>query len=615
MDKKKKFDKNKKLYNITASISVVLLLLLLGYLFAQIYTMSKNSIVDNLSMDVGQKTKEIDYILKQSISELSLTADMVDDMLGSGKTNAEIKNYIIMESDKTIAVFEGNVTGLYAYVRGEWLDGAGWEPGPDYEPKTRPWYLAAAAANGEVVLVDPYVDAQTNTVLMTVAKMLPDGESVVGFDVYLFPIQDESERIALETGADILVLTDTGYIASSSMKNEIGGYLADSENGILQALFEKYKPNDNGDFRFTYGGDTYIVLNKATLGNWRVLVFLNLQDVISEVNDLYIGFFVVMVVVTFLAGYVIFMINRKRKSAEDTSKQLQSLADIYKAMFKLDFAKNTYEVRREDLNIISLVSETTAKPIDLICDIVTGLTSGIAGKKPMQRRDIIAELEMLAEVDVQTHEYETISGWVRDRFIVVDRNGKEPISVIWVLEDIDEVKRHEEYLEAEILRDELTNLLNRRAYERDLHDEGDAMPREDTVFITTDVNSLKLTNDNYGHIAGDELLKGAAACMKKCFGVRGKVYRTGGDEFVALLHASEEELQRMMKNFDASIARWKGNAVQQLSISCGYTTAREFPNKQILELARIADDRMYANKDRYYMSLGINRRRGSVENP
>ena len=48
-----------------------------------------------------------------------------------------------------------------------------------------------------------------------------------------------------------------------------------------------------------------------------------------------------------------------------------------------------------------------------------------------------------------------------------------------------------------------------------------------------DVNRLKIVNDSQGHAAGDELLQGAASCMKKCFDSCGKVYRTGGDEFIA----------------------------------------------------------------------------------
>ena len=53
---------------------------------------------------------------------------------------------------------------------------------------------------------------------------------------------------------------------------------------------------------------------------------------------------------------------------------------------------------------------------------------------------------------------------------------------------------------------------------------GEPIPK-DLVFVSIDVNGLKKVNDSMGHQAGDELLIGAAACMKKCFGRWGKVYR------------------------------------------------------------------------------------------
>ena len=65
-----------------------------------------------------------------------------------------------------------------------------------------------------------------------------------------------------------------------------------------------------------------------------------------------------------------------------------------------------------------------------------------------------------------------------------------------------------------------------------------------------DVNRLKIVNDSQGHAAGDELLQGAASCMKKCFDSCGKVYRTGGDEFIALLFTDRESFEKIKETFE-----------------------------------------------------------------
>ena len=64
---------------------------------------------------------------------------------------------------------------------------------------------------------------------------------------------------------------------------------------------------------------------------------------------------------------------------------------------------------------------------------------------------------------------------------------------------------------------------------------------DDFVFVSLDVNGLKTINDTQGHAAGDELIKAAASCMKKCIGSYGRVYRTGGDEFIALINTSDKQ--------------------------------------------------------------------------
>ncbi|MFR3283861.1 MAG: diguanylate cyclase domain-containing protein [Clostridium fessum] len=45
----------------------------------------------------------------------------------------------------------------------------------------------------------------------------------------------------------------------------------------------------------------------------------------------------------------------------------------------------------------------------------------------------------------------------------------------------------------------------------------------------------KRVNDTYGHVAGDELIRAAADCMKNSFNEYGKVYRIGGDEFAVII--------------------------------------------------------------------------------
>ena len=89
--------------------------------------------------------------------------------------------------------------------------------------------------------------------------------------------------------------------------------------------------------------------------------------------------------------------------------------------------------------------------------------------------------------------------------------------------------------------DVLTNLLNRRSYERRLpvlRANGSA-----TIFIL-DVDDLKATNDRYGHPYGDECLRAIAGNMKDSFGRIGLCYRIGGDEFSVLSRITDNSALR-----------------------------------------------------------------------
>ncbi len=156
--------------------------------------------------------------------------------------------------------------------------------------------------------------------------------------------------------------------------------------------------------------------------------------------------------------------------------------------------------------------------------------------------------------------------------------------------------------------DEMTGLLNRRAYEVELNRYEKHPMEEDLVYIAMDINGLKTINDTKGHAAGDEMIIGSARIIQQAFGEYGKIFRTGGDEFVAILHMDKAQTKVAIANLRAQESMWKGNLSKSLSVSLGCVAEAEYPEKSILEIAILADKRMYKDKRAYYTSQGIDRR-------
>lgn len=98
------------------------------------------------------------------------------------------------------------------------------------------------------------------------------------------------------------------------------------------------------------------------------------------------------------------------------------------------------------------------------------------------------------------------------------------------LYDVTRRKLTEQALEQETRRDLLTGLLNRKGLYEALQQADMAL----AVFFI-DIDGFKAVNDDYGHDAGDLLLRQIAGRLRHCVRSSDNVARLAGDEFVLLL--------------------------------------------------------------------------------
>ena len=119
------------------------------------------------------------------------------------------------------------------------------------------------------------------------------------------------------------------------------------------------------------------------------------------------------------------------------------------------------------------------------------------------------------------------------------------------------------------------------------------------TIVSFDLNSLKQTNDIYGHVKGDVLVKQAAKAITDSFGKSGVVGRMGGDEFIAILKdVKDYELEKIINDFHNAVAEANSKDRQlNLSMAFGIASSYEFENCDNVEkVYNIADKRMYVNK-------------------
>ncbi|MCC5883043.1 MAG: diguanylate cyclase [Halomonas sp.] len=154
-------------------------------------------------------------------------------------------------------------------------------------------------------------------------------------------------------------------------------------------------------------------------------------------------------------------------------------------------------------------------------------------------------------------------------------------------------------------RDGLTGLYNRGFFESVLQlsiQSKTQPPGLDFAVLMMDVDGLKEVNDQYGHVAGDQLITHVAECLKiQCRG-DDILARYGGDEFVILFPSADlsaprrvaELIRTYLEGQRCIITNTHGTPVEvELRLSLGSASSTEVPAQEVLPLA---DNRMYDNK-------------------
>lgn len=176
--------------------------------------------------------------------------------------------------------------------------------------------------------------------------------------------------------------------------------------------------------------------------------------------------------------------------------------------------------------------------------------------------------------------------------------------------EIDKLRQNLQQVTSEAQKDGLTNLYNRRTFERLLEEYMTAAQEQkmEMCLIMLDVDHFKKFNDTYGHLLGDEVLKIVARTLTDLLKGRDVVARFGGEEFVVVLPATPlDGALRVADAIRQTIATKElkrkdtGQNFGQITVSLGVSRYRHGVD-DIPALIKRADEALYQSK-----KLGRNR--------
>ena len=339
--------KSKVTNQFLTTILLIFLLhaLMLTYIFSSFYRSSSVDIKDLGTSNLKSQATMIDNYLGNGRNVLWFAAESVDFMMQNGADDAELLEYLLAETEEMQKRFDVNFTGIYGYLGGSYLDGAGWTPPDDYDPKTRDWYINAMNNPGEMVISNPYIDAQTGEVILSFSQLLSDGVSVLSLDITMNELQLITEQMTMGNMGYGFIMDKDGLVIAHYDREKVGmNYATTSEwKELMSGIYN----NKDGIFNMTIAGDKCTVFTEKLDVDWYVVIVAQNNMLYSKLYKqilfgvaLSLIIYVIIVIFCIISVRSIEKAQRREQAAMNRLKQMN--LNIIRSLASTIDAKDRY---------------------------------------------------------------------------------------------------------------------------------------------------------------------------------------------------------------------------------------------------------------------------------
>lgn len=337
--------RERRQYIFTVFFTLIALVVMTAYNFVSFYSNAVSNMIAMGESSLAQETEQLNGYIAKGMDVLQVTAITVEYMMQQGASPKALEAFLQKESERYMAEIDPNFTGIYGLFQGNYLDGIGWVPDADYVPQEREWYIAAQKAGGRPTVVSPYLDAQTNTVMISVSQLLYDDESVISFDIVMDQIQIITQSINLDGMGYGFVIDKEGLVVAHSDETEKGkNYQTDAQ---MDNLLKKVYTEGEGTFDITVNGEDCTVFADTVSSDWHVVMIVSNTKLYHDIRNILfrnIGLCVIVfVMVVFFCTWAFRRIGIHMRNAEESRKNVQKLNDtLLRTIARTIDAKDRY---------------------------------------------------------------------------------------------------------------------------------------------------------------------------------------------------------------------------------------------------------------------------------
>ncbi len=158
-------------------------------------------------------------------------------------------------------------------------------------------------------------------------------------------------------------------------------------------------------------------------------------------------------------------------------------------------------------------------------------------------------------------------------------------------------------LKASTVTDNLTGLYNRQGFQELIKNEIYLAGKRGLPLgvLMMDIDNFKSVNDRFGHLVGDQVLKGFAELFRSSLRERDIACRLGGDEFTAIVRADRQGLRLVEDRIRVAFLIWSaaGESTRDLGLSIGSEVWEPGMAPDVESLVLMADRAMYKEKEKH----------------
>ncbi|MCL2214759.1 MAG: ATP-binding protein [Treponema sp.] len=354
----------KKLLFYVTHVQVLSVLLAFALMvFFSYYYMSgieRKHLLNNVNNAFLNTQTQITADLMEPETALGVIAENVRNMIMRGFDADVVHDYLFdtanyLTTDERL-MYITTVYGCFDVFGGLFLSGIDWMPPENFIPQERPWYIAAAEANGKVAVTEPYDNLMLGITTLTFARQIFDDDGsplgVVCFDVMLDRIKEYAINTSVTEGGYGILFDKNFNVLAHPIPRYLGLNLELMNDGkaIKEALLQTGSISERKVW--DYNRNESVGFFKQLNNGWYLGIIAYANKYYQSVRD--IGTILVLLgalLASVLIAILLSIVSEKKKAEERTRIMLDSVP------VSASFWDNNYKIidcNQEAVNLFGL---------------------------------------------------------------------------------------------------------------------------------------------------------------------------------------------------------------------------------------------------------------------